>query len=423
MTTRDPYAAFRFRDYRLMIGGSLLANIGRAMVSVAIGWELYVRTNSAMALGWVGLIQALPIIVLAIPAGHVADRMDRKWIVCASRVIMALSSIGLMYLSISKGPVPLIYFCLLLGAIVQAFNGASASALLPQLVPRNVFHNALTWKSSSFQISSVFGPALGGLILAKGSAAHVYACDIVLNLFFAGCLAAMTIRKDRTAPREKTTLRSLVAGFHYVWKTKLILAAITLDLFAVLFGGATVLMPVFARDILHVGPDGLGWLRAAPAIGAFLMAITLAHSKPIPHVGNVMLGSVAGFGIVTIVFGLSKCFGLSLLMLVLLGAFDNISVVVRHNLVQLGTPDNMRGRVSAVNNVFISSSNELGDFESGLVASLFGATIAVVSGGIATIIVVVAAVFVWPELRRLKTLNGFETESTGGLASSNVTGP
>lgn len=404
MSSLDPYIAFRFRDYRLLLGGSLLANVGRAMLSVAIGWELYVRTQSAMALGWVGLVQALPIIVLAIPAGHLADRMDRKWIVFTSRIGMALASLGLVVLSVTHGAISMIYACLLLQAIGQAFNGAAASALLPQTVPRDAFSNALNWKSSSFQVASVVGPAMGGLLLAHGSAAIVYAADVILNLLYAGFVAMMSNRHVDTTRHEKTTLRSLVAGFHYVWKTKIILAAITLDLFAVLLGGATVLMPIFARDILHAGPAGLGWLRAGPALGAFLMAITLAHSRPLPNIGNVMLASVAGFGLATIIFGLSQWFWLSLLMLVLIGALDNISVVVRHNLVQLGTPNAMRGRVSAVNNVFISSSNELGAFESGLVAAWFGVTFSVVSGGVGTIIVVLIAAYVWPEIRQLKSL-------------------
>ena len=417
MTAADPYAAFRYRDVRLLLGGSLLANIGRAMLSVAVGWELYQRTGSAMALGWVGLVQALPIIVLAIPAGHLADRLDRTRIVFAARLVMIAAALGLAYLSVTHGPVSLIYACLLAASTAQAFNGAAASALLPQLVPRSVFHNVLTWKSSSFQVASVVGPALGGWLLASGSAALVYIADAALNVIYAICVGSMSRRTDHATGREPTTLRSLVAGFHYVWKTKLILGAITLDLFAVLFGGATALMPVFARDILHVGPEGLGWLRAGPAIGAFAMAVTLAHAPPIPRVGQVMLGSVAGFGAATIVFGLSRSFGLSLLMLVLMGALDMISVVVRHNLVQLGTPDAMRGRVSAVNNVFISSSNELGDFESGLVASLFGATFAVVSGGAATILVVLIAARLWPEIRRLKSLHGLSADAAGATGS------
>lgn len=400
----DPYLAFRYRDYRLLLGGSLLANIGSTMQSVAVGWELYQRTNSAMALGWVGLIQALPIIVFSIPAGHVADIADRKTVVMMARCIIAAASIGLAVLSILHGSIAGMYGCLLVAAVAQAFNGAAGSALLPQIVPREVFNNALTWKSSSFQLASMAGPALGGLLLATGPASRVYIVDAAFSFIFA-IFAGLIQHRRADVAREKTTLRTLVAGFHYVWKTKIILAAITLDLFAVLFGGATALMPIFARDILHAGAVGLGWLRAAPAVGAFLMALVLAHRRPFARMGDAMLWSVAAFGLATIVFGLSHSFWLSLLMLLLTGAFDNISVVVRHNLVQLGTPDHMRGRVSAVNNVFISSSNELGAFESGLVAAWLGAIRSVVIGGIGTIIVVLWSARIWPEIRALRTLD------------------
>ncbi len=410
MTKHDPYAAFRFRDYRLLLGGSILAHIGHAMQSVAIGWELYVRTNSAMALGWVGLIQALPVIILSMPAGHLADRYDRKWIVVFAQIAQGLASVGLAILSFRHGSISLMYACLLMTAIAQAFNGAAGSALLPLTVPREVFNNAVTWKSSGFHIASVAGPALGGLVLATGSAAIVYAADAVLNLVHAGFVYLISSHKAERILGEKTTFRTLAAGFHYVWRTKTILAAITLDLFAVLLGGATALLPIFARDILHVGPTGLGWMRAAPAVGAFLTAVILAHSRPIPNIGSAMLWAVGGFGAATIVFGLSHNFWLSFFMLLLTGALDNISVVVRHNLVQLGTPDAMRGRVSAVNNVFISSSNELGAFESGLVAALFGATFSVVSGGVGTILVVLLAAKIWPEIRQLKSLSDIRAE-------------
>ncbi len=401
----SPYEAFKHRDFRLLLGGGLLAFIGTAMQSVAVGWEIYVRTDSAMALGWVGLVQALPIILLSIPAGHVADHFDRKWVIVISRLITALSSAGLMFLSMHQGSIHMMYVCLLIGASAQAFNGASSSALLPQVVPRDTFNNAVTWKSSTFQLASVAGPALGGLLLAHASAAVVFAADAGLNLIYAFAVSAIANR-----PREKdaladTNLKALLAGFRFVWRSKTILAAITLDLFAVLFGGATALMPIFARDILHVGPAGLGWLRAAPAIGAFGMAIALAHLPPLSHAGRSMLWSVIGFGLTMIVFGLSPWFWLSMLMLALSGALDLISVVVRHNLVQLGTPDEMRGRVSAVNNVFISSSNELGAFESGLVAAWIGVLPCVVVGGFCTILVVFAIQRIWPQIAALKSLS------------------
>jgi MFS family permease len=402
----DPYAAFRHRDCRLLIIGDILAAAGRLMQSVAVGWELYERTGNTMALAWVGLVQALPIVALVLPSGHVADRFDRKKVVVLMQILIALASAGLALLSHYQGAIPLIYLCLLLSSVAQSFNGAAKSALLPLTVPIADYSNAVIWKSGGFQIASVAGPAVGGFLIAlRGSAASVYVVDAVLNLVFAACVAVIRVRHE---PREKkeVTLRSLAAGFRFVWKTKVILATITLDLFAVLLGGATSLLPVYAKDILHVGPVGLGWLRAAPAVGAFAMGLAIAHLPPRYPVGKMLLWAVAGFGAATVGFGLSTVFWFSLLMLLLTGAFDNISVVVRHSLVQLLTPDKKRGRVSAVNNVFISCSNELGAFESGFVASIFGsAVISVVSGGLGTILVVLLTARLWPEIARLKSLH------------------
>jgi len=406
----DPYAGLWFRDCRLLLAGGVLANTGRLMQSVAVGWELYERTGSAMALGWVGLVQALPIILLAVPAGHVADRFDRKWVVVVTQLVMALASLGLAALSHFQGPVTLMYGCLLLGATALAFNWSATAALLPQTVPLEFFSNAVTWRTSGYQVASVVGPALSGLMIAAlHGTALVYVTDALLGLLFAA-FVTMIARKQADRSTGEVTLRSLVAGFRFVWQTKIILATITLDLFAVLFGGATALLPIYAKDILNVGPTGLGWLRAAPAIGAFATALAFTHLPPSRNIGKMLLWAVAGFGVATIVFGISHLFWLSLLMLMLTGVFDNISVVVRHSLVQLRTPDAMRGRVSAVNNVFISSSNELGAFESGLVAALFGTVFSVVSGGIGTIIVVLFTARIWPEIRQLKSLQDARPE-------------
>jgi len=401
----DAYEAFRFRDFRLQLSGSLLANIGRNMQAVAVGWEIYERTGSAMALGWVGLIQALPIILFAMPAGHLADRAERRKIVVWTELILAAAALGLMCVSMWHVSHMWMYGLLFVAGSAHAFNGAASSSLLPLTVPARVFSNAITWKSSSIQVAMVAGPALGGMMIGlMHGATGVYFANAFLSLLYAGFVALMTHR-PATPAAEELTFDSLAAGFRFVWKTKIILATITLDLFAVLFGGATALLPIYAKDILHVGPEGLGWMRAAPAIGAFAMAIAQAHLPPSQRIGRTLLWSVALFGAVTIVFGVSTWFWLSMAMLILAGAFDNISVVVRHSLVQLRTPNEMRGRVSAVNNVFISSSNELGAFESGLVAAFFGAVISVVSGGIGTILVVLAIARVWPEIVRLKSLH------------------
>lgn len=400
----DPYAALRFRDYRLFALGNWASIMGQQMLSVAIGWELYERTHSALALGLVGLVQVLPVIFLALLAGQVADQFDRRMIVLITQGVLALCSIGLAVISYEQGLVLLIYLCLFVIGTARAFNNPARAALLPQLVPKEIFSNAVTWNSSGFQLAAMLGPALAGLLIAvQKSATWVYIFCALSALIFFGCIFLI---KGRQAKRstEPVTLKSLAAGFSFVWQTKIILAALTLDLFAVLLGGATTLLPIYAKDILHVGPDGLGWLRAAPAIGAFIMALTITYLPTMSQAGKTLLWAVGGFGAATIGFGLSQSFWLSLLMLVLIGALDSISVVVRQTLVQLRTPDEMRGRVSAVNGMFISTSNELGGFESGLAASLFGPVLAVVGGGIGTIAVVIAVAIIWPEIRKLKSL-------------------
>ncbi len=400
----DPYAALRFRDYRLYTLGNLASIMGQQMLSVAIGWELYERTQSALSLGLVGLVQVLPVIFLALPAGQVADQFDRRKIVMGTQAILACCALGLAAISYTQGLIAWVYLCLGVMGTARAFNNPARASLLPQIVPKEVFSNAVTWNSSGFQLAAMLGPALAGLIIAlQKSATSVYLSCALCALFFLSCLFLI---KGRQAERstEPATFKSLVAGFRFVWQTKIILAALTLDLFAVLLGGATTLLPIFAKDILQVGPDGLGWLRAAPAIGALMMALAITHLPTMNQAGKTLLWAVGGFGAATIVFGLSHSFWLSLFMLVCIGALDSISVVVRQTLVQLRTPDEMRGRVSAVNGMFISSSNELGGFESGVAASLFGPVLAVVGGGIGTIAVVVAVALIWPEIRKLESL-------------------
>jgi MFS family permease len=404
MTRHDPYAALRHRDYRLFAGGAVLSNISSAMMETAVGWELYERTGSAVPLALSGLVQALPVFALALPAGQVADRFERRRIAVTMQLIMSAMALCLAALSYMKGPVGGFYLCLLIGAMARAFNFPAQASLLPQLVPLESFSNAVTWRSSGFQLASVIGPALAGVLIAwRHEAVWVYLLSVALTLTFAVCL--LLIRKRQAAVlSEPLTLHSSLAGARFVWRTKVILAAITLDMFAVLLGGATALLPIYAKDILHVGPSGLGWLRAAPGIGALVMALAIAHARPPQRAGRTLLWAVAGFGVATIVFGLSRIYWLSLLMLAFTGALDNISVVVRHTLVQVLTPDAMRGRVSAVNSLFIITSNELGAFESGAVAALAGAVFSVVFGGIGTIVVVALAALAWPELRRLGAL-------------------
>lgn len=407
----DPFLALRFRDYRLFILARVFLFIGFQIRNIAVGWELYERTGSALALGGVGLVQVVPVMVLTLFAGHLADRSDRKRIMLLTTLVMGLSSLGLAVLSFTQGAIPLVYGCLLVTGIARAFNKPAADALGWELIPAHAFTNAATWNSSSFQLAAVFGPALGGLaIAAKGSATAAYLLAATSALLSFSLVAIM---RDHSTTRstEPLSLKALSAGARFVWQNQLILAAIALDLFAVLLGGAVALLPIYAKDILKVGPVELGWLQAAPSIGALLMAATLTYLPPFRKAGRALLWSVVGFGIVTIIFGLSRWFWLSLLMLALSGALDNISVVIRHTLVQIRTPNELRGRVAAINGVFISASNELGAFESGLAAALLGPVLAVVSGGVGTIAVVIATALIFPNLRKLGALHEYTSSS------------
>jgi MFS family permease len=390
----------------------MLGVIGWQMLQVALGWELYERTHSALALGMVGLVTVIPVVLLALPAGHLADRMDRRKIVIVAQAVFISMSLSLALLSYERGPIWIMFAILLVRGIAQAYNNPARSALLPRLVPAEVFSNAVTWSSSGFQIAAVVGPALGGLVIAlEHRATGAYVVDAILTSTYLAMLVAIkgdkvpsTASASVLKPRERITLESLIAGMRFVRDTKVILSALTLDLFAVLFGGATALLPIFAKDILQVGPEGLGWLRAAPSVGALAVMLTIAHRPPMQKTGWTLIWAVTGFGVATIVFGLSRSFTLSMLMLFILGGLDGISMVIRGTLVQLWTPDEMRGRVSAVNSVFIDMSNELGGFESGALAAAVGPVAAVVGGGIGTVIVVAAVAWAWPELRRLDEL-------------------
>lgn len=401
----DPYAALRLREYRLYAIGNVLGILGAQAQSVAVGWDLYERTHSKLALGYVGLVQILPVFLLTFPAGHLADRLDRRAVLIASQIATALCSLGLAALSVLHGPVAGIYALLLIAGCAMAVRNPSRAALMPQIVPAEVFSNAVTWNSTCMQVASVAGPALGGLVLAVfHRAAPVFVTAALTSLAFATVVSMIRIRNVKR-PIEPVTLRSVIAGAGYVYRTKIVLAAMTMDMFAVLLGGAMALLPVYAKDILKVGPGGLGWLQAAPSAGAFCMAVFLAHARPMQRAGTMLLWAVAGFGAATIVFGISRSFLLSLGMLFLTGVFDNVSVVIRQTLVQLRTPDELRGRVAAVNGLFIGTSNQLGGFESALVAQYFTPQISVVAGGVGTILVVLGVAAIWPQLRSLKRLN------------------
>ncbi len=401
----DPYAALRFLDFRLLLTGRFITSFGNEMVSFAIAWELWLRTHSAFALGLVGLVQVVPVILLSLPAGHVADQYNRRRIVLITQLSFGVCALGLAYLSYTQGPLSLVYLCLFGIGVARSFNDPASSTLVPETVPPHLFSSAATWNSSTWHTASILGPAVAGLIVAyTGNVTIIYSFDAIGAIIFTILLSMIKGRQLPLASKSDTWA-SLIEGFKFMRDTKVILAAITLDMFAVLFGGAVALLPIYATDILKVGPQGMGIMRAAPSIGALTMAFVLAHLPPMKNAGRTLLLAVTGFGICTIVFGLSSWFWLSVLMLALLGSLDNISVVIRSTLLLTQTPDEMRGRISGVNSIFIGISNELGSFESGFAAALLGPVIAVVGGGIGTILVVLAVAKYWPEMRNLKTLD------------------
>ncbi|MFZ5879418.1 MAG: MFS transporter [Chloroflexota bacterium] len=410
-TPRDPYAAFRHRDFRLLFAGRFITTFAGQLLTFAVMWEIWLRTHSTFALGLVGLVQVVPIILLSLPGGHIADQNNRKRIVIVMQALLVFLSLGLAYLSYIEGPLLWIYACLLGIGIARAFYDPAAATLLPQTVPPSLFTSAATWSSSAWQFAAIFGPMIGGVVVALlGRVTVIYIFDALAALVFI-LLLSLIRGRDLALARKSATLDSLVEGWNFIKNTRVLLAAITLDMFAVLFGGAVTLLPVYATDILQVGPTGLGLMRAAPSIGAILMAFALAHLPPMKRAGRTLLWAVAGFGIATIVFGVSRSFWLSMLMLGLLGALDNISVVIRHTLMLTRVPDEMRGRASAVNSIFISTSNEMGGFESGAVAALIGTTPSVVLGGLGTILVVLAVAGVFPEMRGLTTLEAPPAET------------
>jgi MFS family permease len=417
--THDPYAALRHRDYRLLLSGSVLAAIGGEVQATAVGWEVFEKTGRNDLIAYVGLVQFVPVLLFSLPAGQAADRYSRKLLLIGALALVAVASFGLAARSFfAAEEVWLVYPCLLLAGVGRAFSAPARWSLVPAVVPAHHLTNAVTWNSSGWQVAFAAGPSLGGLAIAYlGGPASAYLIAGACALATVGLISAIRPRPTQRQA-EGRSLASLLAGAKFIWRTKLILATLTLDLFAVLFGGAIALLPAYSHDILHVGPVGFGWLRAAPALGAIVMALLLAHRPPLRRAGRTLLWAVAGFGVATIVFGLSRNFALSFAMLAVTGALDNISVVVRGTLVQVLTPDPMRGRVSAVNAIFIDSSNRLGDFESGMTAEAFarwappdvrpqefGPTASVVFGGVGTLLVVLAVMARWPQVLRLGALH------------------
>jgi len=416
-----PYAILRNRDFTLYLIGRLAAVLGQQMFTMAIGWEIYERTGSALALGLVGLVQMAPMFLFTLPAGHVADNHDRKRVVVLMTALMAAASVGVAAISALQAPVYWIYVCLFVGATARTFMWAANAAFLPALVSRKEFSRAVNLNAAMFQFACIAGPATAGGVIAwmahrhsASPAAPVYVINALAALVFC-VLIGMIRRQHIVQNKEPMTFQALLTGFKFVFANQIILGIITLDMFAVFLGGATALLPIYARDILFVGPSGLGFLQAALPMGSLLCAFILNHRPPLQKAGRSLLWAVTAFGLATIAFGFSTWFWFSFLMLFVCGSVDNISVVVRHTLVQMLTPDDKRGRVSAVNNLFIGTSNELGGFESGTVAQIFGPTlghtivagavVSVVSGGVGTILTVLAVAWVWPQIRRYGRLD------------------
>jgi hypothetical protein len=377
------------------------------MLSVAIGWQMYTLTHDAFSLGLVGLAQFLPMVLLTLIVGHAADRFDRRRIVFLCQivegVIAALLLYGNLTSRVERGQI------LLAAAVIgacRAFEGPSSSALLPQLVPKALIQRAVAWTTSAGQASQILGPTLGGVLYSFGPVS-VY-LTAALALLAAGILTFL-IRMERIVRKpEPAPIRSLFTGIVFVWRNKVILGTISLDLFAVLLGGATALLPIFAQDILHTGPWGLGLMRTAPAVGALLMSMGFAYFPLKKAAGPMLFGALAVFGAATMLFALSTHLPVSLLALLLVGASDVVSVVIRSSLVQLQTPDEMRGRVNAVNSLFVGTSNQLGEFESGMLAGFVGPVLAAFIGGLGTLAVAGLWMIMFPSLRRLKTLTGSE---------------
>lgn len=410
-TPIKPYEVWKNRDFACYTASWFLLMFAVQVETVAVGIHVYQETHNALSLAWIGLARALPVIALAIAGGHLADHFNRRNILICTLALGMLSSIGLFGVAYWQGSLLWMYAFLFLGSVAQALGSPARSALLPQVVRPEIFPLAVTWNSTIFQISTLTGPAVGGLLVGL----DLYTPPAFLVAFQCRLMALLTIvllhTRQPARKGEPMKWETVVAGLRFVRNTPMILATITLDLFAVLLGGATYLLPQFATDILHVGGLGQGFLRSAEAVGAIIMAMLIAHLPPMKHAGRGMLLAVTGFGLATIVFGLSHNFWLSLTAMFFIGVCDSISVIVRHTLVQVLTPDSMRGRVSAVNNIFIVSSNDIGGFESGVTSRLLGPIISVVGGGIGTILVVLAADRIWPEIRKIGSLNDIKPQS------------
>jgi MFS family permease len=412
----DNYAVLRILDFRNFVVARFLAVVGIQVQAVVVGWQVYDKTGDPLALGLVGLFEIIPSISVALFAGHLADRKDRKTIVLTGYAVLLFCSLALLFLSTPILNLPLnavypIYTVIFISGIARGFLSPSLSAFMAQLVPKHLYPNSSAWNSIAWQIAAVCGPAIGGLLYGFKGAILSYSVDACLLL---GAIIFYYRILPKPVPERKhgeSIFDSLFTGFKFVFSNQVMLAAMSLDMFAVLFGGAVALLPLFAKEILQVGPEGLGILRASPAFGASLMAMLLAYKPPRENSGIILLIAVGGFGMSMIFFGLSSYFYLSVFLLAMSGIFDSVSVVLRSTIMQTFTPENMRGRVASVNSIFIGSSNELGAFESGVAAKFMGAIPSVLFGGIMTLFIVSIVAAKAPLLRKLNFKEGSHDQS------------
>jgi len=405
-----PYAALQHPNFRRYVVGLLAFTMAVQIQGTVVGWQIYELTHDKLALGLIGLAEALPFIAFALYAGHVADRHDRRRVALIALSVLVVCAVLLLLLPLLLPRAPrrvttLIYATIVLSGVARSFLQPARQALSQELVPRALFHNAVTWRSGAWQLASVVGPAIGGGLYAIGGTTVAYSGDVILMVI--GLLAIVSIQHRSTINRDHTDDigASLTGGIRFVFKEPILLSALSLDMFSVFFGGATALLPVFADEILHVGPQGLGLLRAAPAFGAVVTSLIIVHRRPFERAGRALAFAVCGFGLFTIGFGLSTSFVLSVAMLAFAGASDMVSVSIRSNLLQTLTPQHLFGRVSSVNSVFVGSSNEIGMFESGVTAQMFGTVPSVVLGGCVTLLVVAVTFSRNAALRNLRRIH------------------
>lgn len=411
---QDPYQAFRYKEFRFYVIARFLITIALTMQAVIIGYEIYELTNSKFLLGFIGLTEAIPAIGIALYGGYVADKSEKRTMLIGFISLYTLMCILLLFFTkndtiatLGKNNIVIIIFIIIfITGIARSFSGPASFGLSAQIIPRDVYQSAITWSSSAWQLGAVLGPAVGGILLGKLGITYTFATIVIFLSIAILSLFQIERKPILYAPNGESVYKSAMQGLKFVFNNKVILSCISLDLFAVLFGGAVALLPVYAKDILHVGAIGLGWLRAAQAMGAIIILFTLAYFPIKKNAGLILLFAVFGFGVFIILFGISTSFWLSMFCLVISGALDGISVSIRHTIVQLATPDDMRGRVSAVNSMFIGSSNEIGEFESGLTASLMGTVPAVIFGGCMTCLVVITTYFISPSIRNLHLKSG-----------------